>query len=156
MLPTEVRFKFVSLSSRLYRWMLLAYPADLRSEFGREIVELFDLQLCDSWRSGRARSVIGVWLRALQEFMTIAMVFRVRSLAVPCISTVITASVFSALMMVTARIDRSWSRPQKPRPISIYFELGPRLVRRSDQHATRASTVVSMELTRRQYIIDAR
>jgi hypothetical protein len=69
--------------------MLLAYARDLRNEFGSEIADTFHLQLSDNWRSERMRGVIGVWTRAILEFITIAVGYPAKLLTVPRISTAI-------------------------------------------------------------------
>jgi hypothetical protein len=117
--PTKPRSWLSHFSSQLYRLMLLAYPPDLRNEFGGEIAEAFDVQLSDNWRTKRVSGVIGVWTRAIQEFITIAVVFRLGLLVVPCISTAITATVFLGLMMTTIPLIPNSAGSAKPQPILI-------------------------------------
>jgi hypothetical protein len=119
MRSTELHYSMFPFSSRLYRWMLLAYPHELRSEFGCEIAQTFDLQLSDGWRSKRMWGVISVWTRVILEFFGIAVAYRVRLLTVPCISTVITAIVFSALMATPIPLARDFVSTNKPQPILV-------------------------------------
>jgi hypothetical protein len=99
--------------------MLLAYPRDLRTEFGCEMAQTFDLQLSDSWRSKRMRGAISVWTGAILEFFTIAVAYRVKLLTVPCISTAITAIVFSALIAMPIPLAHDFASTNKPQPILV-------------------------------------
>ena len=119
MRSTEPHSRMFSVSSRLYRWMLLAYPQELRSEFGREIAKTFDRQLSDSWDSKRMWGVISLWTCVILEFFSIAIAYRVTLLAVPCISTIITAIAFSALMAMSVPSAQDFVSTNKAQPILI-------------------------------------
>lgn len=119
MLSAELHTSMLSFSSRLYRWMLLVYPRDLRSEFGCEIAETFDLQLSGSWRSERVRGVIRIWTRSVLEFLIIAVAYRAKLLTVPCISTVITAIIFSTLLAWPVPLAHDFASTTKPPPILV-------------------------------------
>lgn len=119
MLSTELHSRMLLFSTRLYRWMLLAYPHDLRSEFGCEIAETFDLQLSEGWRSKRVRGVICVWLQAILEFCTIAVAYWLKLLMTPCIATATTAIVFSALMAMPIPLALDFGSTNKPWPILV-------------------------------------
>lgn len=60
--------KVVSLSVRLYRKLLLAYPRDFREEYAGEMARYFG-ELCeDSVRRGGTLALLATWLRTLYEF----------------------------------------------------------------------------------------
>src|SRR5262245_28066987 len=50
---------------RLYRLLLLAFPAAVRRDFGGDMADLFAMQIADARR--RDKSVIVVWIRAVWD-----------------------------------------------------------------------------------------
>jgi len=61
----------IEASCRVYRIILLAYPARLRQEFGLDMLAVFEEQLQDASREG-LRKMIRVWTRAVWETVRVA------------------------------------------------------------------------------------
>jgi hypothetical protein len=57
----------LAASVRLYRRLLLLYPASHRAEYGRLMSQLFEDQLRAAWRRGRRRALVELWGRALLD-----------------------------------------------------------------------------------------
>jgi hypothetical protein len=74
-------------SIRAYAALLALYPAELRREFGSEIVEVFAEDLANAVRFRGLRGFLSVWWCALREFVRIALPAQAenRLVAVPCI-----------------------------------------------------------------------
>jgi hypothetical protein len=56
------------MNTQIYGWLVGFYPADLRRDFGEEMVLVFAEELRDADAMGKAR----VWRRALGEFLRLA------------------------------------------------------------------------------------
>lgn len=54
-------------SVRLYRALLLVFPASFRRAYGDEMARAFRDQCRDAWRTGGERGVIALWPRALRD-----------------------------------------------------------------------------------------
>jgi len=64
-----MRKSHINTASRLYDWLLRAYPPEFRREFGHEMVQVFR----DCYRSEeRNRSLPGFWCRTLLDLFTTA------------------------------------------------------------------------------------
>ena len=63
----------LTLSTRVYAAILFLYPAELRRDFGGEILEVFreDLSHASSYRA--LAGMLSVWACALREFVRIAL-----------------------------------------------------------------------------------
>jgi hypothetical protein len=61
------------LSLRIYERLLGLYPADLRRDFGREMVLAFADDMEAAWRGNGALGIVRVWRCALRETLTIAL-----------------------------------------------------------------------------------
>jgi hypothetical protein len=60
---------YLNISSRLYGWMLFAYPLEFRREFGDEMLQVFR----DCYRSEAGRgSLLGFWFRTLLDLVITA------------------------------------------------------------------------------------
>jgi L-lactate permease len=59
-----------------YKAMLWFYPAELRRNYGCDLVETFAALLTDSWSEGQFRGVLQVWKLALFEFLSIALPYQ--------------------------------------------------------------------------------
>ena len=55
------------MSRRVYQFILYAYPSRLRTEFGSDMMSLFEQQLIDARREGGFWQVCRVWAWALWE-----------------------------------------------------------------------------------------
>jgi hypothetical protein len=64
--------RLLRFSSRIYEGMLLLYPSDLRHDFGLEMVEVFNEDVAEAWRTRGSAGVIRVWWCAVREVLTIA------------------------------------------------------------------------------------
>jgi hypothetical protein len=62
----------VTWSARLYRALLLAYPAPFRREYGDEMTRTFRDLCRDAWRAGGARNVFALWPRAARDLLLAA------------------------------------------------------------------------------------
>lgn len=59
----------LNISSRLYGWLILAYPLEFRREFGNEMLQVFR----DSYRAAaRGGSLPGFWFRTLWDLVVTA------------------------------------------------------------------------------------
>ena len=80
------------ISCLLYRWMLALYPPALRSRFASEMADVFEQQIWEAWQCRKYRGVAGVWSRALEELVLIALPARLnpallRTCAISLLST---------------------------------------------------------------------
>lgn len=57
----------INASCCVYRVILYAYPSRLRTEFGEDMVSLFEQQLLDARCSGGPLEVCRIWVRTLWE-----------------------------------------------------------------------------------------
>jgi hypothetical protein len=55
----------VRVSRLAYRLLLLAFPADLRREFGDDMAQMFAMQIEDARRGGRSTGQL--WIRAIAD-----------------------------------------------------------------------------------------
>lgn len=58
--------------ARLYRGLLLFYPAEFRERYGPEMVQLFGDQLRDARSGGQPGGLISLWIRALVDLVSTA------------------------------------------------------------------------------------
>ena len=61
------------MNARIYSILLSLYPAELRTEFGAEMVQVFLEDLEDSARTRGFFGVARVWRRSLEELLAIAL-----------------------------------------------------------------------------------
>jgi hypothetical protein len=59
-------------SARLYRALLLAYPASFRRAYGDEMARAFRDLCRDAWRTGGAGGVLALWPGALRDLLLAA------------------------------------------------------------------------------------
>lgn len=62
----------LSVSVRLYSWLILAYPAPFRREYGEPMIQVFRDLCRDAVREQGCKGLLGVWLRVLPELVTTA------------------------------------------------------------------------------------
>ncbi|MGB6944508.1 MAG: hypothetical protein WBE37_19070 [Bryobacteraceae bacterium] len=60
-------------SARLYQKLLLLYPAELRRDFGAEMVLAFADDMEAAWGDARIAGVLQIWWYALREIVTVAL-----------------------------------------------------------------------------------
>ena len=61
--------RLVSLSRRVYRILLAAYPKEFRREYGADMVQLFRDQCRDELRSGGVMAWMALWFWTLMEMV---------------------------------------------------------------------------------------
>ena len=84
------------VSCRLFEWMLVLYPPALRSQFGREMVDVFKQQISDAWQLGGFPGVARVWSCAAEELLLVALParFNLSTLRICTVSLLTTLAVF--------------------------------------------------------------
>ena len=70
----------ILLSERAYRWLLRAYPAAFRREFGEEMALVFGDCCRDAWQQARALGLASLWLRTAGDWLTSSTRERIHSL----------------------------------------------------------------------------
>lgn len=60
--------RLVGYSVALYRFLLAAYPAAFRNEYGEAMVQLFRDTAREAYRRGGSLSLVAVWLQTLADF----------------------------------------------------------------------------------------
>jgi hypothetical protein len=92
----------VRMGRRLYSASLPLYPAELRREFGAEMVEAFTDDMEDACRHRGFKATARVWGRALSELLRIALPQHLQkpAIAVPCILFACCEIVWSVQMMM--------------------------------------------------------
>jgi hypothetical protein len=73
-------------AGRAYSFLLLFYPAPLRSRFGPEMSSVFEEQTHAAWQESGYTGVLESWWRALAEVICIAFPARLERLKIPAIS----------------------------------------------------------------------
>ena len=82
-------------SLRIYERLLRLYPADLRRDFGREMVLAFADDMEAAWNANRALGIVRVWRCTLHETLTLALPAHKTD---PCILVPAAAFALSACM----------------------------------------------------------
>jgi hypothetical protein len=78
----------------VYAVLLVLYPATLRTQFGREMAEAFEDQLCVAWTEQRWAGLLRVWSCASEEFVRIALPGRLALMEVAAASFVTSFGLF--------------------------------------------------------------
>jgi hypothetical protein len=73
----------LDVSHRVYETSLLFYPNDLRSDFGNEMIEVFNEQVWEAYSRSGFVGLLRVWFRATREFVTVALPGRLGGRMVP-------------------------------------------------------------------------
>ena len=68
--------KQASMQTRIYTYLLVLYPADVRRRFGRAMVEIFEDLIGEA---GSAGAVAGIWALAVRELLTVAIPLRLEN-----------------------------------------------------------------------------
>jgi hypothetical protein len=61
------------ISCRLFEWMLVLYPPALRSQFGQEMMDVFEQQISEAWQLNRFPGIALVWSCAAEELILVAL-----------------------------------------------------------------------------------
>jgi hypothetical protein len=75
----------LEVSRKVFATSLVLYPDELRSEFGAEMVEVFDEQVSEAYFRSGLPGLVRVWFSAIREFVTIALPGRVAKRMVPIV-----------------------------------------------------------------------
>jgi hypothetical protein len=76
----------LDVSHKVYQVSLIFYPKDLRSEFGDEMIAIFDEQVSEAYFQGGFTGLLSVWFSVMQEFVTVALPSRIAGHMVPIIA----------------------------------------------------------------------
>jgi hypothetical protein len=77
------RSAILEVSHKVYEKCLIFYPKDVRSDFGSEMMEVFDEQVSEAYSRSGFAGLLRVWLRATREFVTVALPGRLGGRIVP-------------------------------------------------------------------------
>jgi hypothetical protein len=80
----------LDVSHQVYQSSLIFYPRDLRSDFGNEMIEVFDEQACEAYSRRGFSGLLRVWLRATREIVTVAFPGRLGGRVIPIIAVTAT------------------------------------------------------------------
>ncbi len=92
--------RFLRWSLRAYRSLLILYPDDLRRDFGPDMLEAFEHDLC---AAGSIKGAIRVWRITLRESIRIGLPawLQIPAVAVPAISAAMVFVTQSPLLIMT-------------------------------------------------------
>jgi capsular polysaccharide biosynthesis protein len=68
------------LSEKLYRWLLIAYPASHRLEYGPAMTQLFRDQCRSAWGESQWRGLVALWLRTLPDLINTSIIERLATI----------------------------------------------------------------------------
>lgn len=80
----------LDVSHQVYQSSLIFYPRDLRSDFGTEMIEVFDEQAGEAYSRRGFSGLLRVWLSAAREIITVAFPGRLIGRAIPIIAVTAT------------------------------------------------------------------
>lgn len=91
-------------SCKIYGRLLLLYPGRLRADFGDEMADVFQQQLCDAMASDGLAGFIRVWWCAVEELARIAAPsnLSISMVQVPVLSLLWSAAMFWLLFTAMA------------------------------------------------------
>ena len=106
--------RFLCLSQRAYRALLILYPEDLRRDFGPEMLEAFANDLSDGYAACGFKGAVRVWRITLGEVIRIAFPAWLQNpaVAVSALSSAAAIVSQSPLLIMTVR-----RRPGAPTPL---------------------------------------
>jgi hypothetical protein len=114
---------------KIYSGMLLLYPADLRRDFGQEMIELFGEDLAEAWQSSGVAGLLRVWWCAVCEILRVAIPGQMEN---PAFVVPLIAFAFNVLTLSCELAAAVTSHPlaqQRPLPDDvIMFVFWPSLV----------------------------
>ena len=82
----------LEVSHKVYESMLVSYPKDLRGEFGREMIEVFDEQAWEAYSRRGYSGLLRVWFSAMWEIVTVALPGRLAERGIPIIAVTVTSA----------------------------------------------------------------
>ena len=80
----------LDVSHKIYEGVLVFYPKDLRSDFGNEMVEIFDEQAEEAYSRSGLSGLVRVWFSAAREIVTVAFPGRLAGRAIPIVGVTVT------------------------------------------------------------------
>ena len=80
----------LDLSHKFYKSSLVFYPKDLRSDFGNQMIDVFDQQACEAYSRLGFSGVLRLWCSAIREIVTVAFPGRLADRAIPIVAVVAT------------------------------------------------------------------
>ena len=80
----------LELSHKAYKSILIFYPRDLRGDFGKEMIEVFDEQSGEAYSRRGSSGLLRVWFSAMWEIVTVAFPGRLAGRGIPIIAVTVT------------------------------------------------------------------
>ena len=97
MAQSESRSLIVGLIARIYGASLILYAYDLRTEFGQEMVDIFEDQMRGAWRERGISGLLDVWTCVGTELLRIALPRRLAAISIPALGFVISVILFAVV-----------------------------------------------------------
>ena len=97
----------LDVSRKVYETSLALYPKDLRTDFGEEMVEVFEEQISDAYQEHGMCGVLNVWTHAVREFVGIAIVKRMLVPAFAIITAFVLMIWLAGFMVTPVVIDKA-------------------------------------------------
>jgi hypothetical protein len=77
----KIRWKLLEeLSVSLYKRLLVLYPADLRNDYGHQMIQLFSDSCCDAQHRSGIFGLMRVWLSTMQDIVSTRFLERRRTM----------------------------------------------------------------------------
>ncbi len=70
----------LTVSQKIYDWLLLAYPKAHRNDYGQAMAQLFRDQCRDAWTESRGWGMTKLWLRVLPDLVKTSIIERLAAL----------------------------------------------------------------------------
>jgi len=86
----KTKSTILDVSHKGYERFLILYPRDVRSDFGSEMIDVFNEQLTEAYSRSGFAGLLRVWCRAMLEFVTVALPGRLAGRAVPTLAVMAT------------------------------------------------------------------
>src|SRR5947209_15891374 len=72
--------RIIAVSGRLYQWLLVAYPATFRQQYGSQMTQVF-LDCCrKAYQRNGTRGVLSLWIPTLGDLITTAIAEHISTL----------------------------------------------------------------------------
>lgn len=95
--------RLLSISVRVYRSLLIAYPCTFRRAYAADMTQLFADLVHQSWQCQGRRGLVRLWLHTLADLLTSALDQRVASL--PKVSPRLAVRVALMFLVVSAMLE---------------------------------------------------
>jgi len=87
-MPSKTESPIIEVSRKVYETSLSFYPDDLRTDFGEEMIEVFEQQISEAYKENGTRGLLQVWLCAAREFVSIALTSQLTQRMVPVVAAI--------------------------------------------------------------------